>query len=194
MSIIRFAAVAALALAATAPARAVIVSYAAEGRIVSLGDAANSAFSLADAVTATVTFDTDHLYAIEPDGISFIAMGPDAGLNIRVGSQRWTLGDFAWSIAPAPLLHFGAGQAELVTTAANADGSFLWTGLARYGIGSPGAFWFTEPQGGSFDNLGEFGDFRLVATAVPEPTSWAILLSGFALTGAVMRRRRAAVA
>lgn len=29
---------------------------------------------------------------------------------------------------------------------------------------------------------------------VPEPTSWAMLISGFALTGAVMRRRRAAVA
>jgi PEP-CTERM motif len=31
-------------------------------------------------------------------------------------------------------------------------------------------------------------------TSVPEPTSWAMLISGFGLTGAAMRRRRAAVA
>ena len=29
---------------------------------------------------------------------------------------------------------------------------------------------------------------------VPEPASWALLIAGFGLTGAVMRRRRAAIA
>jgi hypothetical protein len=31
-------------------------------------------------------------------------------------------------------------------------------------------------------------------TAVPEPASWAMLIAGFGLTGAVMRRRRMALA
>jgi hypothetical protein len=34
----------------------------------------------------------------------------------------------------------------------------------------------------------------LVAGAVPEPASWAMLIAGFGLTGAVLRRRRRAIA
>ena len=34
----------------------------------------------------------------------------------------------------------------------------------------------------------------LTIAAVPEPTSWAMLIAGFGLTGAAMRRRRTALA
>jgi hypothetical protein len=37
-------------------------------------------------------------------------------------------------------------------------------------------------------------DFDTVAAPVPEPASWAMLITGFGLTGAVMRRRRMAFA
>jgi len=37
-------------------------------------------------------------------------------------------------------------------------------------------------------------DFRLSATTVPEPASWALLIAGFGLVGAVQRRRRIAAA
>jgi hypothetical protein len=35
--------------------------------------------------------------------------------------------------------------------------------------------------------------YNIQVEAVPEPTTWALLVSGFGLTGAVMRRRRPAV-
>jgi PEP-CTERM motif len=37
-------------------------------------------------------------------------------------------------------------------------------------------------------------DFFLLGGAVPEPSSWALLITGFGLTGAAMRRRRLATA
>jgi hypothetical protein len=50
----------------------------------------------------------------------------------------------------------------------------------------------------SFGELNGFVPIYLhkdfIAASVPEPSSWAMLIAGFGLTGAVMRRRRAAVA
>jgi hypothetical protein len=48
----------------------------------------------------------------------------------------------------------------------------------------------------SFTDTDEFWHGLTVGTtgAVPEPASWAMLIAGFGLTGAAMRRRRAAVA
>jgi hypothetical protein len=43
-----------------------------------------------------------------------------------------------------------------------------------------------DPQGFSFDNF----SFTSGGTAVPEPSSWALMLSGFAMVGAVRRRTR----
>jgi len=43
----------------------------------------------------------------------------------------------------------------------------------------------------SLSNQGNFDNVRLDA-AVPEPASWALLIAGFGLTGAALRRRRSA--
>lgn len=45
---------------------------------------------------------------------------------------------------------------------------------------------FTVDNGGTFD---EFRQLRL--TVIPEPASWAMMVAGFGLIGAAMRRRRA---
>ena len=46
--------------------------------------------------------------------------------------------------------------------------------------------------------VNDFGNtnvnYAFAIAAVPEPESWALLIAGFGLTGAVMRRRRSAVA
>ena len=41
---------------------------------------------------------------------------------------------------------------------------------------------------------GDFGRGALTISAVPEPASWALLIAGFGLSGAVLRRRRALAA
>ena len=45
----------------------------------------------------------------------------------------------------------------------------------------------------SFNDSSENWHGFTVGTAVPEPASWAMLIAGFGLTGAAMRRRRSAV-
>ena len=42
----------------------------------------------------------------------------------------------------------------------------------------------------SYDSTG----FNVTLTAVPEPATWALMIGGFAMTGAAMRRRRAPLA
>jgi hypothetical protein len=68
--------------------------------------------------------------------------------------------------------------------------SFL--GTARSASGSGFAF----PDIVATNSGGRFGpNFQFTATnAVPEPASWAMLIAGFGLVGAVARRRRVAVA
>lgn len=48
---------------------------------------------------------------------------------------------------------------------------------------------FTGTAGGN-KNIGPIIDNILVTQSVPEPASWAMLIAGFGLTGAAMRRRR----
>lgn len=47
--------------------------------------------------------------------------------------------------------------------------------------------------GGAWQAMTIRGDDRVDTGAVPEPASWALLIAGFGLTGAAMRRRRAAM-
>ncbi len=42
----------------------------------------------------------------------------------------------------------------------------------------------------TFASAGQFNGFQIALATVPEPSSWALLIAGFGLTGAVMRRRR----
>lgn len=72
------------------------------------------------------------------------------------------------------LSSFTAGAADLTL-------SFTQTG-ALDGVNQPavsGSFTFASPS---------------VVAGVPEPASWALLITGFGLTGAAMRRRKTAVA
>ena len=70
-------------------------------------------------------------------------------------------------------------------TATGGTGRFLGSSGGFVGIGTldlrPGANIFSQLQ---FEGL-------LNLPAVPEPTTWAMLITGFGLTGAVLRRRRA---
>jgi hypothetical protein len=73
------------------------------------------------------------------------------------------------------------------------------TGIFRGGTGTGNAIQVNSSGGfgfpGGVNETGASAAFRLNGTggsagAVPEPASWAMLIAGFGLTGAAMRRRR----
>lgn len=63
-----------------------------------------------------------------------------------------------------------------------------------------GSGWTAGPFKGAVDNVGftfagDEQSFNFEVSAVPEPTTWALMISGFGLAGAALRRRnRAAIA
>ena len=60
------------------------------------------------------------------------------------------------------------------------------------GITDNGTFWFSnDPAGLSFDgpNLTPEMAFTVTQGAVPEPAAWVMMLAGFGIVGAVLRRR-----
>nr|WP_243450482.1 PEPxxWA-CTERM sorting domain-containing protein [Polymorphobacter glacialis] len=69
-------------------------------------------------------------------------------------------------------------------------GSFFDLNFASAGIKSFSIYQITTGTGDGIV-LENFG--FTAGTAVPEPASWALLIAGFGLTGAAMRRRRQAI-
>jgi hypothetical protein len=94
--------------------------------------------------------------------------GPNAGLSLLAGQ----------AVGPAfqSGLNSGTQQLDLVTPTAMFS-----------------AFFFTTRERGDAAYLGTLGQgYRIdsLTFAVPEPASWAMLVMGFAFTGAALRRRR----
>jgi hypothetical protein len=58
------------------------------------------------------------------------------------------------------------------------------------GISADNGIAFYDAGPGPFEFCGEGYPCALVLNYVPEPSSWAMLITGFGMTGAVMRRRR----
>ena len=70
--------------------------------------------------------------------------------------------------------------------------------ITSYGLSFGSAFGDVDETLNS--TFGEFSGFvpvgihsAFIAGAVPEPGSWALMIAGFGLTGAAMRRQRTAV-
>jgi hypothetical protein len=91
-------------------------------------------------------------------------------------SDRSGLGDPTSSLDFSFVLDWGANTFITLNGADGRDTGQVLRGLR--GVSQSG-----------FDFLGDQG-----VAAVPEPTSWALMISGFAATGATLRRRRRTVA
>ena len=110
------------------------------------------------------------------------------GLDVGAGTQFFLLFDDA-----SPLVE--ANQYQMPV---NANGGIMYWGVV---FDAPvQKVEFTRTRNQSLDVFGLDGISFNVAPAppppvggVPEPASWALLIAGFGLTGATMRRRRAAM-
>lgn len=98
-------------------------------------------------------------------------------------------GDLELVLAITPPPKPGAGGVLLSVPAAPTTD----TGGQGAGLGDPTPQFLT-PGGGPVGGDGEGGGLDALVTAVPEPAAWAMMITGFGLAGAVLRRRRAILA
>lgn len=106
---------------------------------------------------------------------------------------------------------FPTGENELLFSRSNIGSTLYINGVQVFStsvLGANGAGGTNTRFGRQFGTLGEYFQGSIDAiriydqaiapealnAAIPEPTSWAMLIAGFGLTGAVLRRRRAPVA
>jgi len=77
-------------------------------------------------------------------------------------------------------------------------GSFDWAyaeGNGQVGAASFANYWYSEQQGADWTDFGGDNPFFLEVNvaapgaAIPEPTAWALMITGFGLAGAALRRR-----
>jgi hypothetical protein len=179
---------AATALAAT-PASAALQTLNFSGSVLSVNPSIPSAVAVNDAVTMSVTFDDS--FEVEP-GVFGIS-GPGAAFNFTAGSLVFTLSDFIDVDAPSPVIVFDyagyTGLTEVFFTGFDGE-NFLVTGVNLLGFDCPVAGCFLLATGPDLENVYAAGTLTTESTgAVPEPASWAMLIAGFGLTGAAMRRR-----
>ena len=183
----------AFALAASASAAPVVYTYTGANFV-----NAHDPFTTAENVTGTVTFDAPlgnnlSLTSVAVDSFSFTS-GPETLTNLTANlSSSFTFFQIStdasgnitgWNIQVA----LGGGGEFLLRKNAfsqNFDEAFVganYVGDANYNPQE--AFGTTATIAGTFTQQ----------AAVPEPASWALMIGGLGLTGAAMRRRKAAVA
>lgn len=130
-----------------------------------------------------------------PSGASSIfAVDPSDGTKIAAVTGLTTITDLVidalgtiYVLQIAPEDQFGTGPGSIKRV--NGDGSLttIYAGLTMptgLELGADGAFYVTN-----FSPVAGIGQVLRIA-AVPEPATWAMLIMGFGMVGAVMRPRR----
>lgn len=155
-------------------------------------------FSYSDNATITLPFG---------GAVSYDYMGSESGLRDCFTSgvivNFCESNKMVWgptSMGPTQLFGSGALAAKFFIS----GGVDRLPGSPQFGVFLPGRaastasgvfksnvlyFGFNDLEGGSDDNHDDF-IVRATITAVPEPGTWAMLLSGFALVGSLLRRRQ----
>lgn len=107
-----------------------------------------------------------------------------------VASQTLNTGYYALGFGTSPLLAFTPTnniQNFLVGPVPAFAASSIYTFDVNTGTAVPSTLYFGVTDGAYGDNG---GGYRVTISQVPEPANWALLIAGFGLTGAAMRRRR----
>lgn len=90
-------------------------------------------------------------------------------------------------------VEFGSGGTDFSCTNNVAGATLTWQLCSQQFVASAPSTLFTlrnlDPTS-DFSNAVDDVSFTRIVTGVPEPTTWAMLIAGFAMIGAAMRRRR----
>jgi hypothetical protein len=151
--------------------------------------ALSTTYSLTDPIAMSVTYDNQAVSVLAPSAYDLV--GPGASLNLTIGSQTWTLADFTNTLPNAVIFFAPAWGPDVTFTGTNANGASVITGYSFFSfMAKPGTGLVGETGDPTF--IGQHSTFTL--SAVPEPANWAMLIAGFGLTGAVLRRLRMTLA
>jgi hypothetical protein len=179
----------AVSLAASTPAAAAVVVWTvngdftvappASGPVPSLTAFSVRSFSkgvVVSAGTLSGTFTTD-----EEGGVTSLV-----GVDLKVSAsgdfqaKTFDLGDVDW-YSPSQTLRVTDGDFQLEIDFAPGFDPALMQGVALGG-------WDYDPTDGAGSRM--LAGFATPAAAVPEPYAWTLLIGGFGLAGAALRRRR----
>lgn len=176
-------------LLSAAQAQAAVTTYKADFTISGL----TGAFpTLAGDFTFTADLSSNLINDLAPDDV-----------NIAIGSDVYSIGNTTLDVAAAP---FSEGARDFIigrfgAGAGDTNNSFVNSTLAdfrlRFNLDSNGGLLVARggyrPSGGSltsFDtSLGNGATATFRFAVVPEPASWALMIGGFGLVGAALRRR-----
>nr|WP_197042060.1 trypsin-like serine protease [Sandarakinorhabdus oryzae] len=139
--------------------------------------------------------DTNHVWISDFDnGTAF----RDNSCNLASFESAGAPGIFSKAVfSSSKYCDQGLGAFEGIGAGGDSGGSYFVDGklVAVHSF----ALWYRDDE-----SANRFGQFKgavpiylhrdFIAGAVPEPSSWALLIAGFGLTGATMRRRRVAAA
>ena len=159
------------------------------------GIQAGSVLTNAGGFVTSSTGDMASVAAFTPVNFSTVTAtnGQSVGFTSSFGTFVGTIQDLTTMPAPNAVVSFNSfgnftptgALSSFMEGPASLTVSFTQTGVLTSGRLQPAI-------SGSFTFASEAGDGS--PGAVPEPAAWAMLLTGFGLTGAAMRRRRTAVA
>jgi hypothetical protein len=171
------AAIAVASIAATAASAAVTYHF--------TGDCQESA-SCSGEATAALTL-TDYVYGDSFDAASFVSFSYEAS-NVSFTIDQSGLNTLSGQFAAFDfeVFHFPLNVVYVSGDDTNGDHRSF------YSYTTDGLGWFTDDttHGSGFDHE---WDAAPPSSDVPEPASWAMMIGGFGLVGAAMRRRRVAV-
>lgn len=195
---------AALAIAMASPAAASLVQYQYDGVVVAVFGPEPTGVVAGDAAHVRLVFDTANLVDVSAlasaeTGVDYTDLkaaslsAPGAQLQIFVGPNAFTQADHFDFFGDS----FGFGEPYVLFN----NGAFFgieYFGLNAYGAGlatagaAPEMFDFAgggfRPEGPSY--AGYFDYAKAIRTDVPEPAVWSLMIVGFGMMGAALRRQQ----
>ena len=129
-------------------------------------------------------------FTLRPDGVPDVAVTHPSYLFFNPGGTDFADGRYGQAGAG-----FNIGSLVGSFVASPSTGGFFAIGFGKVvTLAAPGSLFAAVNDSFHVNNGGAFQVEVTALPAVPEPAVWAMLIAGFGLTGAVMRRRRAAAA